>query len=33
MSRHERRKFTDEFKKQMNQLHLNGKLRKDILAE
>lgn len=33
MSRRERRVFSDEFKKQMIQLHLNGKSRKDILAE
>ena len=33
MSRRECRVFTDEFKKQMIQLHLNGKPRKDILVE
>lgn len=33
MSRRERRVFTDKFWKQMIQLHLNGKSRKDILAE
>ncbi len=33
MSRRERRKFTEEFKKKIIQLHLSGKTRKDILAE
>ncbi len=33
MPRRERRKFTDEFKNQMVQLYLNGKPRKEIIAE
>ncbi|KDR94159.1 hypothetical protein SAMN02745945_00843 [Peptoclostridium litorale DSM 5388] len=33
MPNRERRKFTDDFKNQMVQLYLNGKPRKDIIAE
>jgi transposase len=33
MTKRPRRQFTDEFKAQMVQLYLNGKLRKNILQE
>ena len=33
MTKRPRRQFTDEFKAQMVQLHLNGKPRKDIIRE
>ena len=33
MTKRERRTFTEEFKKQMVQLYLNGKPRKDIIRE